>query len=58
MVDLNVAVINPYSGGLGELMTMVEPSVAQAIQDCGGSKRREGEQCRGFCDPVSAERFQ
>ncbi|CAK9093994.1 unnamed protein product [Durusdinium trenchii] len=33
VVDLNVAVINPYSGGLGELMTMVEPSVAQAIQD-------------------------
>eukprot|EP00435_Cladocopium_sp_Y103_P024050 s1268_g5.t2 len=33
LVDINVAVINPYVGGLGDLMTMVEPSVAQAVQD-------------------------
>ena len=33
VVDLNVAVINPYVGGLGDMMTMVEPSIAQAIQD-------------------------
>ena len=33
VVDLNIAVINPYSGGLGELMTMVEPSIVQAIQE-------------------------
>jgi len=32
-IDINVAAINPYSGGLGDLMTMVEPSIAQAIQD-------------------------
>ena len=28
-----MAVINPYVGGLGDLMTMVEPSIAQAVQD-------------------------
>jgi len=33
LVDINVAVINPYVGGLGDLMTMVEPSIAQAVQD-------------------------
>ena len=31
--DVNVAVINPYSGGLGELMTMVEPAIAMATQE-------------------------
>ena len=31
--DVNVAVISPYSGGLGELMTMVEPAIATAAQD-------------------------
>ncbi|CAE6926434.1 Gabbr1 [Symbiodinium sp. CCMP2592] len=31
--DVNVAVISPYSGGLGELMTMVEPAIAAAAQD-------------------------
>ena len=33
VVDINVAVINPYVGGLGDMMTMVEPSISQAMQD-------------------------
>ncbi|CAJ1461012.1 unnamed protein product [Effrenium voratum] len=31
--DINLAVISPYVGGLGDMMTMVEPSIAQALQD-------------------------
>mmetsp|Transcript_32402 Transcript_32402/g.74872 ORF Transcript_32402/g.74872 Transcript_32402/m.74872 type:complete len:1525 (+) Transcript_32402:68-4642(+) len=31
--DLNIAVISAYSGGLGELMTMVEPLLAAAAQE-------------------------
>ncbi len=33
VVDINVAIINPYVGGLGDMMTMVEPSIWQAMQD-------------------------
>ncbi|CAK9026361.1 unnamed protein product [Durusdinium trenchii] len=33
VVDLNVAVINPYVGGLGDLMSQVEPAIAMAVQD-------------------------
>ena len=33
VVDINVAVINPYVGGLGDMMTMAEPSISMAMQD-------------------------
>lgn len=38
VVDLNVAVINPYVGGLGDLMSQVEPAIAMAVQDGNGQR--------------------
>ena len=32
-LDINVAVLGPYSGALGDLMTMVEPAIELAAQD-------------------------
>ena len=40
--DVNVAVLSPYSGGLGELMTMVEPAIAMATQDVESSNLLPG----------------
>ncbi|CAE7903137.1 GABBR2 [Symbiodinium sp. KB8] len=40
--DINVAVISPYSGGLGDLMTMVEPAIAAATQDVENSALLSG----------------
>ncbi|CAJ1455835.1 unnamed protein product [Effrenium voratum] len=46
--DINVAVINPYVGGLGDLMTMVEPSIAQALQDIEESNFLPGYRLNGY----------
>lgn len=43
-----MAVINPYVGGLGDLMTMVEPSIAQALQDIEESNFLPGYRLNGY----------
>mmetsp|Transcript_18980 Transcript_18980/g.44230 ORF Transcript_18980/g.44230 Transcript_18980/m.44230 type:complete len:1510 (+) Transcript_18980:51-4580(+) len=40
--DINLVVISPYSGGLGELMTMVEPALAMAAQEVEDSAKLPG----------------
>ena len=42
VVDINVAVINPYVGGLGDMMTMAEPSISMAMQDIENSNYLPG----------------
>ena len=37
VVDINLAIINPYVGGVGDMMTQVEPAIAMALQDLDAS---------------------
>ena len=46
--DINLAIISPYVGDLGDLMTMVEPAIAQALQDIEDSNFLPGFRLNGY----------